>query len=133
MFIEWSELLAIGVDEIDEEHKAIIEKFDDLYQKMRQGKGHEMYDEIIGFLDDYINTHLEHEEAYQREIKYPDYESHKAKHDEFRKIVQEIKDDDHDEITHKDLLEVNQLMKNWLLNHIMEVDAAIGKFVKEKL
>lgn len=131
MFIEWNESLAIGVEEIDEEHKGIIIKFEELYQKMRQGKGHEMYLEIIDFLEDYINTHLEHEEAYQQKINYPDFDAHKAKHDEFRKIVHEIKEETHEEISHKDLIEVNQLMKNWLINHIMEVDAKIGEFVKE--
>jgi hemerythrin-like metal-binding protein len=133
MFIEWNETLEIGIKEIDNEHKSIISKFEELYQKMREGKGHQFYRELITFLDDYVNTHLAHEETYQKEIDYINYEAHKEKHDEFRHILEELKEEELDDITNAELIRINLLMKDWLVHHILEEDMKIGQFVKGNL
>lgn len=130
MFIEWKQDLEIGIEEIDNEHRAIIETFQKLYEKMRTGEGHDLYDEIIAFLDDYVENHLAHEEAYQEEIKYDGFEEHKAKHDEFRHILKEIKEDKLEVVSNKELLKINKIMKDWLLHHILEEDMKIGDFAK---
>lgn len=128
----WEKSFEIGVKAIDDEHKAIIDEFSKLYDGMKVGKGHEMYHEVISFLDNYVHTHLIHEELFQQSINYPDYEIHKAKHDEFKLMIQELKDQNIKEVTNEELLRVNILMKNWLVNHILNMDMKIGDFLKEK-
>lgn len=130
MFIEWKKEYEIGVESIDAEHKSIIDEFEKLYEKMRVGEGHQIYGELVAFLEDYVNTHLEHEEAYQREVAYTGYEAHKAKHDEFRLIVEELKTNSLDQVSNLELIRINQIMKDWLINHILEEDMAIGDFVR---
>jgi len=132
MFIEWKKDLEIGVEEIDVEHRTIIETFQKLYEKMRIGEGHELYDEIISFLDGYVDNHLVNEENYQEKIGYDDRASHKAKHDEFRHILKELKEDKLESVSNQELIKINQVMKDWLLHHILEVDMKIGEFVRKR-
>lgn len=126
--IEWNEKLLIGIEVIDQEHKEIIEEFNKLYQQMRQGKGHDYYRDMIDYLKNYVEKHLSHEEAYQDEIMYPDYEQHKALHDAFRNKVHELSQKNLDSVSDKELIELNLFIKNWLLHHIMKVDIALGDF-----
>lgn len=133
MFIEWKKDLEIGIGEIDAEHRSIIEIFQKLYEKMRIREGHELYSEIIEFLDEYVENHLTHEEKYQNEIGYDEIESHKAKHDEFRRILKELKEDKLDTVTNQELIQINQIMKDWLLHHILETDMKIGEFVRRRV
>ena len=81
--LQWSDDYEIGVEQIDLEHKKIFERFNKLYSMMREGHGHEYYHELIGFLMEYVNTHFEHEEQYQRKISFEGYEKHKESHDKF--------------------------------------------------
>lgn len=132
MFIEWKKDLEVGIKEIDAEHRSIIETFQKLYEKMRIGEGHELYNEIMEFLDEYVDNHLKHEEQYQTEIGYDEFESHKAKHDEFRRILKELKEDKLVTVTNQELIQINQIMKDWLLHHILEVDMKIGEFIRRR-
>lgn len=131
MFIEWKKDLVIGIDAIDNEHRTIIETFQKLYEKMRHGEGRDFHDEIISFLDGYVEGHLTHEEAYQIEVGYENYDEHKAKHDEFRHILKELKEEKLEVVTNMELIKINNIMKDWLLHHILEEDMKIGEFVKK--
>ena len=50
-------------------------------------------DNIIYFLEGYIEKHFELEQEYMRRFMYPDYEKHKALHSEFMEEVGTFKED----------------------------------------
>ena len=96
---------------------------------MKEGKGHEYYNELLIFLDSYVNTHFSHEEVLHDELNYVDMEEHKRIHDGFRdKVKLLIKQHENSEITNLDLIEMNLFVKNWLFNHIMVEDKKFGEF-----
>jgi hemerythrin-like metal-binding protein len=131
MIVKWDESLEIGVEIIDNEHRTIVEEFEQLYEKMRIGKGHDLFSHFIIFLDKYVDGHLTHEEEFQQEIKYPEYEIHKEEHDKFREKVKEIRTEfDGKEVTNADLIKLNLFVKDWLIHHIMNVDIKIGAYYK---
>lgn len=131
MAIKWSEKYRIGIDQIDEEHQEIFEEFEKLYVLMRVGAGHSFYNEVLEFLNDYIETHLKHEEDYQLSIDYPDYELHKASHDEFRNNVIQLKEDHRmKKITNADLITLNSFLQTWLVKHILVEDMKIAAFLE---
>ena len=131
--LSWCKDYEIGVEEIDNEHKGIIEHFEKLYKLMKDGHGHEYYPELINFLENYIHTHFEHEEALQKKINYTDYEIHRGLHNDFKNQV-EIFISEHKEstITNIDLVKINLFIKEWLLHHILVEDKKIGTFVISK-
>lgn len=66
--LQWNDDYAIGVQEIDDEHRSIIERYSILYELMKDGHGHEYYGELILFLNDYVNDHFNHEEQLQKKL-----------------------------------------------------------------
>lgn len=133
MIVKWSEELELGVQNIDDEHKTIVEEFEKLYALMRGGSGHDFYNLVIEFLEEYIETHLVHEEAYQAEIEYDKIEEHKKLHEAFRERVIQLREDHKmKKITDGDLLELNMVMQKWFVQHIKVEDRKIADFVKNK-
>ncbi len=129
----WQKDYEIGIEEIDAEHKMIIDSYEKLYTYMKAGKGHSYYQEIVGFLEKYVNEHFAHEEAFQERINYDNKEEHKAYHIEFKeKIGQIIKDHNEKAATDMDLIRINLFLKDWLLQHILVEDAKIGLFIKNQ-
>jgi len=131
MGIEWRESLAIGVDAIDSQHKELLLRFDRLLNACQSGQGIEELRKLQGFLDEYVHTHFSDEEALQRENRYPAYETHRAEHiyfiEQLNKLKQETKEEG---ISTHHVVETNNMLLKWLLNHISKVDKELGAFLK---
>lgn len=121
--IQWNDEFAIGVEAIDKDHKAIFDKYQALYGFMKQGLGHQYYEELAEFLTGYVDAHFSREEKYQAAINYKDCEAHKAYHkkfiDELKGMLAAKKDQ---EISNLDLIRMNMFIKDWLLHHIFIED-----------
>lgn len=130
--IVWNPSLAVGIENIDEEHKAIFDMFGKLYDQMKAGNGHDYYEEMIDFLNDYVTSHLEKEEAFQREINYPDYLYHKKVHDNFKLEVEKmLKAHKESGISNQELIKLNLFVKDWLIKHIHDVDMRLATYYKK--
>ncbi|MBI3397998.1 MAG: hemerythrin family protein [Deltaproteobacteria bacterium] len=133
MAIEWIEDLSVGVNEIDNQHKELFKRINNLLDACTQGKGKEEVGSVIKFLEDYIITHFNAEEAIQKKNGYPDYETHKGLHDEFRKNFSELKNRFETKGAGLYLvLLTNRTIVDWLINHIGKMDKAIGAFLKKR-
>lgn len=128
----WCSGFEIGVEEIDNEHKEIIDHFITLYTLMRTGKGHEYFSELIKFLDYYVHNHFNHEEKLHTKSKYTKRETHKIMHDEFKTQVETmIAECDGVDISNADLVKLNLFIKEWLVQHILTEDKKFGEFMKK--
>lgn len=133
MAIEWNNDLSIGVDEIDNQHKELFRRINALLDACTQGKGKGEVGRVINFLEDYIVKHFNAEEAIQKKHAYPDYESHKTLHDEFRKSFSELKKSFETEGAGLPLvLRTNRTVVDWLVKHIGRVDKVLGGFLKSE-
>ena len=128
--LSWSSDIEIGVAEIDQEHKKIVEHFQKLYSLMKEGKGLEYFAELLVFLEYYVDEHFEHEEKLQLDCGYPQLEEHKAIHNDFKAQVKELivyyKDK---EVKNLDLIKLNLIIKEWLVHHILIEDKKIKDFL----
>lgn len=132
MGIEWRESLAIGVEAIDSQHKQLLSHFDRLLKACESGKGIEELQVLLGFLDGYVIQHFSDEEAIQRQHAYPGYEAHKREHDSFVARLKALKQEISSQgaaLHH--VIETNNLLLKWLLNHISTVDVQLGRFLKD--
>lgn len=134
MGITWREDLAIGVDQIDDQHKELLARFDLLLRSCKDGKGREEVLHLLTFLDDYVISHFSDEEKLQRQSGFPDYESHHAEHTSFIARLAELKErmrsDGSVQIDH--VLDTNKLLLDWLIKHISVRDRALGRHLKGK-
>ncbi|MCT4631583.1 MAG: bacteriohemerythrin [Firmicutes bacterium] len=120
-----------GIERIDKEHKEIIDAFEELYNRMHRGEGHNYYDDLLEFLDKYVDEHFKNEEDLQEEIDYPDIEEHKNIHKSFRDTILSIEEKHKNkEVTNKDLIEINLMIKEWLVNHILVEDKKLAGYIK---
>ncbi|KAA0893549.1 bacteriohemerythrin [Oryzomonas rubra] len=131
MGIAWRESLAIGVPEIDNQHKELLARFDSLLKACEAGKGMDELRRLLGFLDDYVISHFSDEESIQRSSNYPAYAAHKKEHDGFIARVKAVKDEIKSEgVAVHHVTETNNMLLKWLINHISKVDAELGKYLR---
>ncbi|HBF37238.1 MAG TPA: hemerythrin [Firmicutes bacterium] len=133
MAIEWTEDLAVGVTIIDDQHKELYQRINQLLEACNQSKGREVVGETIKFLEDYVVTHFGQEEEYMQKYNYPDYPKHKGYHTEFIKSFQELKARfDADGPGAHIVIMTNRIVVGWLNSHIRNVDKLLGAYLKDK-
>lgn len=131
MGIQWRESLAIGVPAIDNQHKELLLRFDRLLDACKEGKGINELKGLQAFLEEYVHTHFNDEEALQRLHRYPGYESHRAEHLYFIEQINKLKSETENQgVSTHHVVETNNLLLKWLLNHISKVDMELGVFLK---
>ena len=120
-FIEWSNELSVGIEEIDAQHKVLVDLLNQIHEAIQQRHGAEVTARILEKLGEYTRTHFAVEESLMRIMHYPDYERHKAEHD---KLIEQLN------VFHAKLVagktsisfELAHFLKVWLTKHIMETD-----------
>jgi len=133
MKVEWQEYLAVGVTEIDNQHKRLFDKFNAFLAACEADQGAEEVSRLFWFLDAYIATHFADEESLQKRIGFPDYPKHRAQHQELTRKVAELKERLQSEGPSRSLVSTATLtMNGWLIEHISGMDRALGRFVKER-
>jgi hemerythrin len=80
-FIEWSNELSVGIEEIDAQHKVLVDLLNQIHEAIQQRQGTEATSQIIERLGEYTRIHFAVEESLMRILHYPDYERHKEEHD----------------------------------------------------
>lgn len=131
--MQWDDSLAVGVGLIDEQHKQLIKRLDDLARAVGENQGPTAVASTLSFLSEYTNFHFAAEEALMLAQGYPTLDEHKAKHEEFRSVLRAM-DVDFETDGASDFLakQVNTFLITWLANHIRQVDAEVGRFLKAK-
>ena len=130
----WNDAFKTGIEEIDIEHKKIVDSYERLYGLMKEGKGHAYYEELISFLESYVKDHFEHEEAFQKRINYSGYEEHRELHRLFKLKVQTILDSHNSkDVSNLDLINISVFIKDLLLHHILIEDLKLSTYYNENI
>ena len=137
MKLLWTPDLEVGIAEIDDQHKELFGKINDLRSAIHEGKGAEMINTTSRFLADYVLEHFSKEEQVMNKIDYPDYQLHKSEHTAFmRDLVGFKKNLDRLQveggITSFLVIEMHRRLHGWLLHHIGKEDKAFGDFMMSK-
>ena len=131
--IEWDQSLAVGIELIDEQHKMLISRLDDLSKALEQHQEGAIVLKTMDFLSKYTHFHFSEEEKKMKESGYPHYEEHHRLHQEFIDKLKEMERDfDEDSVTRALGESVNTFLWNWLANHIKEVDTRFGSYLNSK-
>lgn len=129
--IKWTENLSVGVKELDNEHKKLIDLLNQLYTGMKNREENKVIKLILDDLVNYTLSHFAHEEKYFKQYNYPKALEHIKEHENFRKEVT-IFLEEFD--TGKVTLSSHMLnfLTNWVTNHIKKQDKEYVKFFIEK-
>ena len=128
--IVWGEVLSIGVDEIDEDHRKLVNIFNILNHAVLEK---ESSDYLTAILKELINCtvwHFSHEERLMLKYGYEEMEEHKAEHQELIDSAKALQ---------QELLESDQavadehieFLEHWLTEHIFTADMRLGSFLSQ--
>jgi len=133
MVMGWTEDLSVGVDLIDKQHKVWFDKANQLFDAGKSGKAKEFIAQMLQFLDEYTQMHFRDEEKYMLSIHYPEYATQKALHTNFIAELTKLKKDYAESGSNiAVIINANQMVINWLVNHISTQDKKIGAFVRSQ-
>ncbi|HAB93038.1 MAG TPA: bacteriohemerythrin [Pseudomonas sp.] len=121
LFMPWGEHLEIGIAEIDEQHRWLVDTTNSLHALLSTGDAQAAeLGAILEQLMDYTMNHFIVEEEIFDRLGYPESDAHKAQHNIFCEKVMDL-------LTRHDMgetvgVEALNLLKSWLTNHIVKVD-----------
>jgi hemerythrin len=125
---QWRTDYAVGVGQIDVEHKQLFVLAERLHRAMLEGTGKAILLDLLARLVDYTWYHFAHEEQLMEQIQYPGYRQHQQEHEELRARVLEKNDRAvAGEVTMT--IGVAQFLMEWVKNHIIASDRRIGSYM----
>ncbi len=134
MVFEWKDSLSVGVEEIDDQHKELIKRVDDLATSIQKNKGRDRIFHLLNFMEDYTEFHFQSEEKYMERFDYPGTDDHRGEHLRFMDVVARLKGKFKEKGRREDFaMEIQQFLIDWLILHIQNTDSEMGAFLKEKV
>lgn len=127
IFINWSDELSVGIEEIDEQHKILVNLVNQMHDAIDKDHASETVPLILNELIEYTRIHFVVEESLMRILNYPGYSVH---HDQHQGLIKNIIELQKKTTTGKTStnFELMQFLKTWLTRHIMEEDMLYSGF-----
>ena len=128
--IVWGHLLSIEVDEIDDDHRKLVNLFNILNHAVMDG---DSPDYVAAVLEELVNCtvwHFSHEERLMLKYGYEETEEHKAAHQELIEGAKELQDKilkADRSIADEDI----EYLERWLTEHILTEDMRLGAFLSQ--
>ncbi len=129
--IAWGPALSVGVKEIDEQHKKLVDMVNQLNDAMTQGQGRQALGKVLNDLISYTQFHFRAEEKLMETNGYANTVAHKAEH---HKLVQDVGafKSKFDSGSASISIELMTFLRNWLSNHILNSDKKVGQSLNQK-
>ena len=128
-FVSWDASYDLGIEQVDKQHRHLVELINDLYCACLGEKGalEEKFRQVMKELVTYVMIHFKDEEKLMEEINYPNIKEHKQYHEDF---VREILKSVNDYQNGKQLVPnyFVRFLRDWLFNHILITDKEMSKF-----
>jgi len=123
----WDESLAIGVEEIDLQHRELFTRFEGLLDACREGKGREELQRLLDFLAEYVSVHFDAEERFMASRGYAGLAEHRRQHEVFRGKLGDLRQIYHDQGAGMDLLiTTNATVLDWIIQHVRKTDRSMA-------
>ena len=129
--IKWTDDLILGIEEMDVQHRKLVDLINDFYDGLKSKSNDELIAELIKGVNDYTLFHFSAEERLLNKYNYTDTAGHTNEHNDFKSKLSEI------ESRFKSgrlilSFELTNLLKDWLINHIKVSDKQYAAFIKQQ-
>ena len=124
----WKEKYSVGHEEIDKQHRKLIEIVNLLHENMMAGSPPEGLMAVLDRLVTYVREHFCYEESVMERCKYPDLAEHRRKH---LAIVSQVQNFQIEARQGKVTVSIKLMnfLKDWLDKHIMDTDMKYSSYV----
>lgn len=132
MTMHWTPELRVGVEEIDAQHRALIDRVNKLVDACAAGRCLAEVEPVMEFLRTYVARHFADEEGLMERSGYPEREGHRREHEGFRRHLEALAGRLAAEGAGAGPeleAELQETVVDWLFDHICIRDRALGKFL----
>jgi hemerythrin-like metal-binding protein len=122
----WNSTFVLGVELIDEQHRILISRIDQLYDHLVTNERSVDFDKVIADIVDYTDFHFRSEEELMARSGYPSLDDHLPEHHKFEANIKNYskKSDRGDEWK----MELFQYLQDWLIDHILDTDKQFASY-----
>ena len=128
----WNDSLLIGVTQVDDQHRKLIESIEKLIEACKEGKDKEGIRRTLDNTIILVKEHLRDEENLMERCAYPGLSTHKRLHAQFIMRVDAL----HAEFKNTGpnvamTGKLNVALADWFINHITTDDKKLGEFIQK--
>ena len=124
--LQWREEFSVGIDEVDHEHRELIELIRGLQKNLATGSTVDEITETLGEIYALIAAHFALEEKAMRKMRYAALADHKEDHetllDDLRDIIDAVEDDGV-----LDDVQLTDDLNRWFSDHFRTHDASLHR------
>lgn len=134
--MEWTHDLAVGISSIDEQHRELFKRINDLVVAIKEHRCRDEIDGTIRFLEDYARFHFSEEERRMADAGYGGLAEHKTHHAAYLQNIRDLKEQASlprvSGVSYELSVTANQIVVDWIVEHIMKIDKQFGEYVRRK-
>ncbi len=126
----WDDSLSVQVQEIDEDHRRLVELFNILNRAVREGDAADYINAVMEELVNCTAWHFSHEERLMLRHGYEGAAEHKAEHRELidsARVLQQRLKQGGERLSGEDI----EFLEQWLTGHILGADMEMGGWLSE--
>jgi len=127
--IIWSDDFLIGIEEIDYEHRCLIEDINKLHRELLEHVDMDRIEDTLGSIHARMQAHFALEEHVMMSHEYPHYPEHKAEHerllDEYTELMTKFERDPNPGGQEA----IEGMLRQWIVGHIFNSDKKMSLMV----
>ncbi|MBN2525009.1 MAG: bacteriohemerythrin [Deltaproteobacteria bacterium] len=131
MPFKWDKSWEIGLEEIDAQHRQLVDIINELGEAMKSRKTIDVIGNVLKELEDYTRKHFAFEEALMRRYGYEGLDAHKPLHVKFVSQLREFRN----EAAGGSIsigVKMYNFLGDWLRGHIRGTDTQYAEVIKAK-
>jgi hemerythrin len=129
---EWDESFLIGIEELDYEHKVLIDDINRLHEELARHDQKSEIEKCLGDICARMQAHFALEEHVMKEHKYEFFDEHKREHDELLDSCTAYMFQFLNDAGVSSGKSIEARLKHWVINHIVTSDKKMSLIIQEK-
>ena len=128
----WDGSLSVQVEEVDDDHRRLVELFNILKNSVDKGASEDYIDAVVEELITCTIWHFRHEERLMLKYGYTGLAEHKAEHEELIESAIQLQQKfwkNNRTLPTEDI----EYLEQWLTGHILGLDMDMGAYLSEKM
>ncbi len=121
----WSHALSVDVSSLDAEHEAIVRGLENLCSDLDARIAPQQFIAGLDDLIEQVGRHFTHEERVMRNIRLPDFDSHRSVHESLMNELRSFRAGVARDGGQRSASEIKTYLRYWLFHHIHQDDMKI--------
>lgn len=129
--MKWRPEYATGIEQVDDQHRAIFKVADDFEVELDAGLGEHNYRTVLDFLNQYVRAHFGFEETCMARYHCPAAQQNERAHAQFITVINDFTQrfTDHGYVA-ADASALTSTVNQWLDRHICTIDTRLKDSVQ---